>query len=117
MASFNVNIDLKNIYVFYILLLITASVELYAFYVLKRKNYIVGLPAFIFVGVMHALLFSTRGLIHTHAIYHVATILLVTALGLHDNEKIDGYKSIGILFALLSIIFMEFHHFKKFFGM
>ncbi len=111
------NIDLKNIYVFYILLLITASVELYAFYVLKRKNYIVGLPAFIFVGVMHAVLFSTKGLIHTHAIYHVATILLVTALGLHDNEKIDGYKSIGILFALLSIIFMEFHHFKKFFGM
>ena len=95
----------------------TVSVELYAFYTLKRKNYVIGLPAFIFVGFMHAVLFSTKGLIHTHAIYHVVTILLVTVLGLHDNEKLDNYKKIGLTFALLSIIFMEFGHFKKFFNM
>ena len=117
MASFNINLDLKNVYSFYILLLITVCVELYAFYVLKRKNYLIGLPAFIFVGFMHAVLFSTKGLIHTHAIYHVVTILLVTTLGLHDNEKLDVYKWVGILFALLAIIFMELHHLKKFFGM
>ena len=112
-SHFNLGIDLTNTYVFYFLLLLTISAELTAFYILKRSNFVFGIPAFVFVGFMHAVLFSSKGLIHTHAVYHVITILLVTLLGIHDNEKLNDYKKIGIFFALLSLIFMEFDHLKK----
>ena len=108
-----VNLNLNNPLIFYGILSLTALVELYAFYVLKRQNFMLGIPAFVFVGVMHSFLFITKGLAHTHAIYHVITILLVTLLGIHDHEKIDNMKMTGIAFAVLSIFFMEFNEFKK----
>ena len=107
------NIDENNLTLFYIILVVTIAVELFAFYSLKRKSMLIGIISFIFVGLMHAFLFSSKGLIHTHAIYHVVTILLVTILGLHDNEALDNNKKIGIFFALMAIIFMELEHFKK----
>ena len=102
-------VNLKDPYTFYGVLFVTAMVELYAFYVLKRKNFVIGIPSFVFVGVMHSFLFATKGMIHTHAIYHVITIILVTALGIHDNERIDNMKMAGIGFAILSIICMEYN--------
>ncbi len=108
-------IDENNLTLFYIILFVTIMFELFAFYSLKRKNILIGILAFIFVGLMHAFLFSAKGLIHTHAIYHVVTILLVTILGLHDNEVLDNNKKIGIFFSLMAIIFMELEHFKKIF--
>ena len=106
------NIDLKNPVYFYSLLLITVFLELYAFYVLKRKNYWVGIPTFALVGVMHSFLFVAKGIAHSHAIYHVVTIVLVTMLGIHDHEHVNEYKYVGIFFAVLAIIFLEYGDLK-----
>lgn len=102
-------INLKDPYIFYGALLVTSMVELYAFYSLKKNNYFVGVPGFVFVGLMHSILFSAKGLIHTHAIYHVATIVMVTLLGVYDKEKLDNMKLAGIGFAILAIICLEHH--------
>ncbi len=102
-------INFKNPYNFYGALLVTSMVELYAFYSLKRNNYFAGVPGFVFVGLMHSVLFSVKGIIHTHSIYHVATIVLVTMLGVYDKEKLDNIKLAGIGFAILSIICLEHH--------
>ena len=92
------NIDLKKPVYFYSLLLITVFLELYAFYVLKRKNYWVGIPTFALVGVMHSFLFVAKGIAHSHAIYHVVTIVLVTMLGIHDHEHVNEYMMRFICF-------------------
>lgn len=102
-------INLKDPYIFYGALIVTSMVELYAFYSLKRNNYFVGVPGFVFVGLMHSILFSAKGIIHTHAIYHVATIVMVTLLGVYDKEKLDNMKLAGIGFAILAIICLEHH--------
>ena len=102
-------LDFKNIYVFYAALILTSIVELYSFYLLKRNNYYIGVPGFVFVGLMHSILFSVKGIIHTHSLYHVLTIVLVTILGVYDKEKLNNIKLAGIVFAILAIICLEHH--------
>ena len=102
-------LDFKNIYVFYAALLLTSIVELYSFYSLKRNNYYIGVPGFVFVGLMHSILFSVKGIIHTHSLYNVLTIVLVTILGVYDKEKLNNIKLAGIVFAILAIICLEHH--------
>ena len=110
------NIDLKNPLVFYLLLFITIFLELFAFYILKRRNYWIGIPSFALVGIMHSFLFVAKGIAHSHAIYHVVTIVLVTMLGIHDNEHLSDFKYLGIFFAVLAVFFLEFGDLKHFFS-
>jgi hypothetical protein len=52
-------------------------------------------------------------MVHTHALYNIITIILVTGLGIYDMEKVSQTKLIGIGFAILSILFIEYEDLKK----
>ena len=106
-------LDLQNPFIFYGVLVFTAIVEMYGFYVSKHYTFLYGVLAFVFVGLMHSVLFVSKGMVHTHALYNIITIILVTGLGIYDMEKVSKTKLIGIGFAVLSIVFIEYEDLKK----
>tara|TARA_Y200000002_G_scaffold308570_1_gene264845 strand:+ start:75 stop:422 length:348 start_codon:yes stop_codon:yes gene_type:complete len=106
-------LDLYNPMVFYTILLLTAFVEMYGFYASKHSTFLYAIVAFVFVGLMHSVLFVSNGMVHTHALYNIITVVLVTLLGVYDNEKVTENKMIGIGFAILAIVFIEYDDLKK----
>ena len=106
-------LDLYNPMVFYTILLLTAFVEMYGFYASKHSTFLYAIVAFVFVGLMHSVLFVSKGMVHTHALYNIITVVLVTLLGVYDNEKVTENKMIGIGFAILAIVFIEYDDLKK----
>lgn len=108
-------LNLYNPIVFYAILFFTAFVEMYGFYASKHSTFLYAIIAFVFVGFMHSVLFVSKGMVHTHALYNIITIVLVTLLGIYDNEKVTKHKMIGIGFAIIAIIFIEYDDIKKIF--
>ena len=86
-------LDLYNPMVFYTILLLTAFVEMYGFYASKHSTFLYAIVAFVFVGLMHSVLFVSKGMVHTHALYNIITVVLVTLLGVYDNEKVTENKT------------------------
>lgn len=82
----------------------------------KNNYFILGILLYIIIGVILYKILIYRDLAVTNALWNVSTIILVSLISIfYFKEKIDIYGKIGILFAILSIIFIEHKNIKQLF--
>lgn len=82
----------------------------------RNNYYILGIILYIVIGVILYKILIHRDLAVTNALWNVSTIILVSLISIfYFKEKIDIYGKIGILFAILSIIFIEHKNIKQLF--
>lgn len=83
----------------------------------NRNNYfIIGILLYIIIGLILYKILVYRDLAVTNALWNVSTIILVSLISIfYFKERIDIYGKIGILFAILSIIFIEHKNIKQLF--
>lgn len=104
----------------YLLVLILIILEAFAMstieYSANNHNYyyILGIFLYMLVGFLLYKILIYRDLAITNALWNVSSIVLVTFIGVfYFGEKLDNYGKLGILFAILSIVFMEYKNLKK----
>ena len=105
----------------YLLVLILIVIEAFAMstieYSANNHNYyfILGIFLYMLVGFLLYKILIHRDLAITNALWNVVSIVMVTFIGVfYFGEKLDNYGKIGILFAILSIVFMEFKNLRNF---
>ena len=83
----------------------------------KKNNYfIVGLIFYMIVGIILYHVLKEGDLAITNALWNATTVILVTLVGVfYFKEKLSNYQYIGLLFAILAIIFMEMDTLLKLF--
>ena len=83
----------------------------------KNNFYIIGLLLYILVGYVLYNILIHKQLATTNSLWNVLSIILVTCIGVfYFKEELSNYGKIGILFAILSVIFIEFENLCKVLG-
>ena len=106
----------------YLLIVILIILEVFAMTTIEysannRNNYyLFGLVLYVIIGIILYKILIYRDLAVTNALWNVSTIILVSLISIfYFKERIDIYGKIGILFAILSIIFIEHKNIKQLF--
>ncbi len=106
----------------YFLVIILIILESFAMstieYSANNRDYyfVFGIFLYIIIGLILYKILIYRDLAVTNALWNVSTIILVTFISVfYFKEKIDIYGKIGILFAILSILFIEHKNIQKLF--
>ena len=82
----------------------------------RNSYFIIGILLYIIIGLILYKILIHRDLAVTNALWNVSTIILVSLISIfYFKERIDIYGKIGILFAILSIIFIEHKNIKQLF--
>ena len=102
-----------NSYIFYSLLFIGLIMEMISYQLLKKKEnprYLaMGILCFVFISIILSELFSVKGVIKTHAIFDIMSILLSILIGVFiTNESLTKKQLLGVFFGILCIILIEF---------
>ena len=83
----------------------------------KNRLYIVGLLLYVLVGYILYNILIHKQLATTNSLWNVLSIILVTCIGVfYFKEELSTYGKIGILFAILAVIFIEFENLCKMLG-
>ena len=84
----------------------------------KKNNYfIVGLIFYMIVGIVLYHVLKVGDLAITNALWNATTVILVSLVGIfYFKEKFSKYQYIGLIFAILAIIFMEMDTLLKLFN-
>ena len=110
---------MKYLYLLVILLIILESFAMSTieYSANNRNNYfIVGIFLYILIALILYKILIFSDLAITNALWNVSTIILVSFISVfYFKERIDIYGKIGILFAILSILFIEHKNIKKLF--
>lgn len=110
---------MNYLYLLVIVLIILESIAMSTIeYSANNRNnyYILGLVLYVIIGLILYKILVYRDLAVTNALWNVSTIILVSLISIfYFKEKIDIYGKIGILFAILSIIFIEHKNIKQLF--
>ena len=82
-----------NSYIFYSLLFIGLIIEMISYQLLKKKEnpryFALGILCFVFISIILSELFSIKGVIKTHALFDIMSILLSILIGIFiTNETI-----------------------------
>ena len=82
----------------------------------KNNYYIFGIFLYCIVAyILYKILVSSK-LAITNALWNATTVILVTLVGIYYfKEKLSNYQYIGLLFAILAIVFMEMDTLLKLF--
>lgn len=108
---------MKYLYLLVLILIILEAIAMSTIeYSANNRNYyfIFGIFLYIIIGLILYKILVYRDLAVTNALWNVSTIILVTFIGVfYFGEKLDNYGKLGILFAILSIVFMEYKNLKK----
>jgi multidrug transporter EmrE-like cation transporter len=102
-----------NSYIFYSLLFIGLIIEMISYQLLKKKEnpryFALGILCFVFISIILSELFSIKGVIKTHALFDIMSILLSILIGLFiTNESLTKKQLLGVFFGILCIILIEF---------
>ena len=102
-----------NSYLFYGLLFIGLIIEMISYQLLKKKEnpkyLVMGILCFVFISIILSELFSIKGVIKTHALFDIISILLSILIGIFiTNESLTKKQLLGIFFGILCIILIEF---------
>ena len=110
---------MKYLYLLVILLIILESFAMSTieYSANNRNNYfIVGIFLYILIALILYKILIFSDLAITNALWNVSTIILVTFISVfYFGEKIDNYGKLGILFAILAILFIEHKNIRKLF--
>ena len=106
----------------YLLVIVLIILESFAMSTIEysannRNNYfVVGIFLYILIALILYKILIYRDLAVTNALWNVSTIILVTFISVfYFKERIDIYGKIGILFAILAILFIEHKNIRKIF--
>ena len=106
----------------YLLIVILIILEAFAMSTIEHSAnnnnnyYILGILSYMLVGFLLYKILIYRNLATTNALWNVVSIVLVTFIGVYYfGEPLNIYSKIGIVLAILSIIFMEFQNIKQLF--
>ena len=104
----------------YLLVIILIILESFAMstieYSANNRDYyfVFGIFLYIIIGLILYKILIYRDLAVTNALWNVSTIILVTFISVfYFKEKLDNYGKLGILFAILSILFIEHKNIQK----
>lgn len=107
----------------YLLIVLLIILEVFAMttieYSANNRNYyyIIGILLYMFIGFLLYKILINSNLAKTNAIWNVVSIILVTLISvLYFKEELTIYTKIGIFFAILSIIFLEFENLSLLFS-
>ena len=110
---------MNYLYLLVIVLIILESIAMSTIeYSANNRNnyYLFGLVLYVIIGIILYKILIYRDLAVTNALWNVSTIILVSLISIfYFKERIDIYGKIGILFAILSIIFIEHKNIKQLF--
>ena len=98
-------------YIFYSLLFFGLIIEMLSYQLLKQKEnpkyFAMGILCF--VSIILSELFSIKGVIKTHAVFDICSILLSILIGIFiTNETLTNKQLLGVFFGILCIILIEF---------
>ena len=84
-----------------------------SYQLLKKKEnpryFALGILCFVFISIILSELFSIKGVIKTHALFDIMSILLSILIGLFiTNESLTKKQLLGVFFGILCIILIEF---------
>ena len=101
-----------NSYIFYSLLFIGLIIEMISYQLLKKKEnpryFALGILCFVFISIILSELFSIKGVIKTHALFDIMSILLSILIGLFiTNESLTKKQLLGVFFGILCIILIH----------
>ena len=101
-----------NTYLFYGLLFIGVIIEIGTYQLLKNKQnkiyYGLGIIGFVFISIVLSELFSIKGVIKTHILFHIISIIITVLVGLFiTKEVLTNQQLVGILFGILCIFLIE----------
>jgi len=83
----------------------------------KNNYYIIGLGLYMLVGYILYKILINSDLAITNAKWNVVSIVLVTSIGIfYFKEKLTTTQKVGMSFAIMSIILMEYEQIKKIFN-
>ena len=83
----------------------------------KNKIYIIGLLLYVLSGYILYNILIHKQLATTNSLWNVLSIILVTCIGVfYFKEELSIYGKIGICFAILAVIFIEFENLCKMLG-
>ena len=106
----------------YLLIIVLIILEAFAMSTIEHSAnnqnhyFILGIFLYMLVGFLLYKILIYRNLATTNALWNVTSIVLVSFIGVfYFGEPLDNYSKIGIVFAILSIIFMEFNNIKLLF--
>lgn len=107
----------------YLLIIILIILEAFAMSTIeysannRNKYYVIGILLYMFVGFLLYKILINSDLAKTNAIWNVVSIILVTIISvIYFNEPLTIYTQIGIIFAILSIVFLEIENINKLFN-
>lgn len=100
-------------YIFYGLLFIALIIEMISFELLKKREntryFAMGILGFVFISVILSELFSIKGVVKTHVMFDVASILLSILIGVFiTNDTLTKKQLLGVFFGILCIMLIEF---------
>ena len=100
-------------YIFYGLLFIALIIEMISFELLKKREntryFAMGILGFVFISVILSELFSIKGVVKTHVMFDVASILLSILIGIFiTNDTLTKKQLLGVFFGILCIMLIEF---------
>tara|TARA_A100001035_G_C27393229_1_gene325237 strand:+ start:158 stop:475 length:318 start_codon:yes stop_codon:yes gene_type:complete len=102
-------------YIFYGLLFIALIIEMISFELLKKREnpryFAMGILCFVFISVILSELFSIKGVVKTHVLFDVASILLSILIGVFiTNDTLTKKQLLGVFFGILCIMLIEFDY-------
>ena len=100
-------------YIFYGLLFIGLIFETISFELLKKREnpryFAMGILCFVFISIILSELFSIKGIVKTHALFDVTSILLSILIGSFiTNDKLTKKQLLGVFLGILCIILVGF---------
>ena len=100
-------------YIFYGMLFIALIIEMISFELLKKREntryFAMGILGFVFISVILSELFSIKGVVKTHVMFDVASILLSILIGIFiTNDTLTKKQLLGVFFGILCIMLIEF---------
>ena len=107
----------------YLLIVILIILEVFAMttieYSANNKNYyyVIGILLYMLIGFLLYKILINSNLAKTNAIWNVISIILVTLISvIYFKEELTIYTKFGIIFAVISIIFLEFENLSLLFS-
>ena len=100
-------------YIFYGLLFIGLIFETISFELLKKREnpryFAMGILCFVFISIILSELFSIKGVVKTHTLFDITSILLSILIGAFiTNDKLTKKQFLGVFFGILCIILVGF---------
>lgn len=104
------------ILLFSLIIVEVLSISLIKYSTIYNKKYIkyIGFIGFTIVGILLYNIFMLGNLVMTRAVWDVLSIILLSIIAVtFFNEKLDIFHLIGLIFAIIALIFVNYHDIKK----